>query len=229
MEPKEFRIGLYKNYLIIGTVSLIMLLFIPMLGTELGLAFRVPNTTAGWIVYIATKVIIAAFNLVIFHCFILQGKQNISASPQYLEAQKILGELEDKEYIPESPKEWTIKTYGFKGTTLFLMSILSAFSLSQAILTFDTPTFLTYLFTLAGGLLTGWIQKDSTENWWTIKYLQYARYKLKEQQNDRSKQQNSEKSGRAGAVSDGLSCGESGLSAVGNQGSGHLPEHKLST
>ena len=186
---KEFNISIYKYYILIGWVSLVMLLFIPMLGTEAGLNFNVPNTVPGWIVYVVTKVIIAGFNIVIFHCFILQGKQNIAGDKRFLEAQQILGELEDKEYIPESPKHWHLRTYGFKGATLFLMSILSAFSLTQAILSFDWPTFLTYLFTLGAGLITGILQKDSTEIWWTINYLQYAKYKLKEQQNANIQQQ----------------------------------------
>lgn len=186
---KEFNISIYKYYILIGCVSLVMLLFIPMLGTEAGLNFNVPNTVPGWIVYVVTKVIIAGFNIVIFHCFILQGKQNIAGDKRFLEAQQILGELEDKEYIPESPKHWHLRTYGFKGATLFLMSILSAFSLTQAILSFDWPTFLTYLFTLGAGLITGILQKDSTEIWWTINYLQYAKYKLKEQQNANIQQQ----------------------------------------
>lgn len=180
---KEFKLGIYKYYILIGCVSLVMLLFIPMLGTEVGLNFNIPNTVPGWIVYVITKVIIAGFNVVIFHCFILQGKQNIAEDKRFLEAQKILGELEDKEFIPESPAHWHLRTYGFKGATLFLMSILSAFSLTQAVLTFDWPTFLTYLFTLGGGLITGILQKDSTEVWWTVNYLQYAKYKQKEQTN----------------------------------------------
>ena len=185
----EFKLGIYKYYIIIACISIVMLLFIPMLGTEVGLNFNIPNTVAGWIVYVATKVIVAGFNLVIFHCFILQGKQNIQQHPKHLEAQKILGELEHKEYIPETPSQWYKRTYGFKGTTLFIMSILSAFSLTQAILTFDWPTFLTYLFTLGAGVITGILQKDTTEDWWTNKYLEYAKYKQKEQKNATIQQQ----------------------------------------
>lgn len=168
-----------------------MLLFIPMLGTEVGLNFNIPNTVAGWIVYVATKVIVAGFNLVIFHCFILQGKQNIQQHPKHLEAQKILGNLEQKEYVPETPGQWYKRTYGFKGTTLFVMSILSAFSLTQAILTFDWPTFLTYLFTLGAGVITGILQKDTTEDWWTNKYLEYAKYKQQKEQQNANIQQRS--------------------------------------
>lgn len=62
--------SLYSNYVIIATVSLIALLVIPFLGSVLGLGWNLPNTMAGWIVFIATKLCVALINLVIFHSFV---------------------------------------------------------------------------------------------------------------------------------------------------------------
>jgi hypothetical protein len=61
----------YQYYIIIGVVSLFALFFLPFLGTEVGLAFNLPSTLAGWIVYVVSKLIVAILNILIFHCFIL--------------------------------------------------------------------------------------------------------------------------------------------------------------
>lgn len=38
------------NYIVIGIVSLIALVFLPMLGSTVGLGWNIPNTTVGWVV-----------------------------------------------------------------------------------------------------------------------------------------------------------------------------------
>jgi hypothetical protein len=60
----------YQNYAIIAVASIIALLFIPMLGTEVGIAWVLPTTVAGWVVYITTKALVAGLNVLIFHCFV---------------------------------------------------------------------------------------------------------------------------------------------------------------
>lgn len=65
---EKFR--LYKNYAIIALVSLIALLVFPFFGSVAGLAIALPNTVAGWLVFIASKTIIAAVNFVILYCFV---------------------------------------------------------------------------------------------------------------------------------------------------------------
>lgn len=56
----------YQNYIIIGVLSALAVFFLPMLGTEIGLGFVLPNTTAGWIVYTITKLAIVIINILIF-------------------------------------------------------------------------------------------------------------------------------------------------------------------
>ena len=53
---------IYQNYIIIGLLSLISVFFLPMLGSEIGLGFNVPDTTAGWVVWTLTKVCIVVIN-----------------------------------------------------------------------------------------------------------------------------------------------------------------------
>lgn len=65
----EKHLDKYLNYWIIGIVTLLALFFLPFLGSAVGLALVLPNTPAGWIVYVGTKIIVAAINVLLFHCF----------------------------------------------------------------------------------------------------------------------------------------------------------------
>lgn len=60
----------YNNYIIIAIVSIVALVFIPFLGSVLGLGWTLPDTATGWVVFIATKLIVAVINLIIFHSFV---------------------------------------------------------------------------------------------------------------------------------------------------------------
>ena len=66
------------------------------------------------------------------------------------------------------------EVYGKKGITIFITSILGAISLSQAVLTFDVITMLTYLFTLIIGIICGIIQMGEDEIYWTEDVYKYA-------------------------------------------------------
>lgn len=173
-------------YLIIGVISLLSTVFLPMVGSELGLSFNFPNTTAGWIAWSSSKIAVAVLNMVLFTCFMKQAKVNVKNDTRYLEARKILDEVEKKRALkPKSPKKWEGTQYLSKGTTMFVCSILSAIGFSQAILTFDLMTFLSYTFTLIMGLVFGFLQMNKTENYYTGEYLAYARMKQKELEEDK--------------------------------------------
>lgn len=184
----------FQYYVIIGIISLIALLFLPMLGSEAGLTWVVPTTAVGWIVYISSKLVVALTNILIFHCFILQGKTNILNHPNYIKAQEILCNIEKKEYAPKSPKEWHKNVYGKKGTTVFITTLLSSIGLTQAVLTFNLVTFLTYLFTVIGGVIFGILQMNQEEIYWTEEYLAYAKLE-KERHNDNIQRNSIEKLG----------------------------------
>lgn len=172
---EKIRAGLY--YCIIGIISLIALFFLPALGSSVGIGLALPTTTAGWIVYIVTKVIIAVINVLIFHCFRLQGKLNVEKHEDYIKAKKILQkDGKHKNTIPFSPSQWNRNQWLSKGITLFLTSILSVFALTQAVLSFDWIAMLTYLFTIIMGLIFGVLQMKKEEEYWTVGYLEYAEY-----------------------------------------------------
>lgn len=164
----------WMYYFIVGVVSLITLCFLPMIGSTVGLAWAIPNTIVGWIVWVAVKLIVAALNVLIFHCFMEQAKVNIKDDPLYKEAQAILRKVEDKEFIPRSPAAWNRSQYGKKGATIFITTALSTVALTQAILTFDWMSMLTYLFTIVMGLIFGILQMKTAEEYWTDEFWQYA-------------------------------------------------------
>ena len=169
------KVKLYTYYIIIGIVSMIALVFLPMVGSTVGMGFNLPNTAVGWIVWVTTKVIISVLNILIFYCFMEQAKVNVKDNPNYKEANELLQKHQDrKEKLPRSPKKWTASQYGKKGAAIFFSTILASIALTQAILTFDWITMLTYLFTIIMGLIFGFIQMKSAEFYWTEEYYAYA-------------------------------------------------------
>lgn len=177
------KIKLYTYYIIIGVVSLIALLFLPMVGSSVGLEMRLPDTLVGWVVYCVTKLIVAALNVIIFYCFMQQAKVNVKDNEKYKKANDILEVIEErKDRVPRSPKEWTRKQYSGKGITIFVTTILAAVSLTQAILTFDYITMLTYLFTIIMGLIFGILQMKNAEIYWTTEFYEYALKAKKEEE-----------------------------------------------
>lgn len=165
----------YQWYAIIGILSLLFVVFLPMLGTETGLAWNLPTTTVGWVVFGISKSLTAILNVLIFHCFICQAKVNIQDDEKYLKALEILGECTgDEDLQPRSPHKYFFGVYGKKGTTIFITSLISAVGLTQAILTFDWVQMLSYLFTVVMGVIFGLIQMNATEEYWTGEYYRYA-------------------------------------------------------
>jgi hypothetical protein len=146
-----------------------------MIGTSVGLGWNLPDTTVGWVVWVTVKLIVAVLNVMIFVCFMLQAKINISENARYKEAQDILRLNKTEEFIPRSPAEWNRKQYGSKGVTIFITTALSTVALTQAMLTFDWMAMLTYLFTIIMGLIFGVMQMKSAEDYWTEEFWHYAK------------------------------------------------------
>lgn len=166
----------YQYYTIIGVVSLVALFFLPLLGSSAGLAFVVPTTWAGWLVYVVSKLLVATINILIFHCFNLQAKINIAENANYLAALAILALYEsENEAVPRSPAQYNRTVYGKKGVAIFATSVISAVGLTQAILTFDLVAMLTYFFTILFGIIFGVLQMNNAEIYWTNEFYNYAK------------------------------------------------------
>lgn len=174
--------GMY--YIIIAVISLISVVFLPMVGTTLGLGWKLPDTTAGWVVWGVSRAIVATINVLLFHSFMEQAKLNIKDNEHYKEARDILVKVKKKEHKPKSPAQWNAAQYGKKGTSIFLSSAMSVVAIGQAVLSYEWATALAYLFTLGMGIIFGIMQMKKAETYWTTEYYEYAlmRKRMEEEQ-----------------------------------------------
>lgn len=165
----------YTYYFLIGVVSFISVVFLPMIGTTVGLGWSLPDTTTGWIVWIVSRLIIAIINVMIFYSFMQQGKLNVKNDPKYQEALKILQADKNVRIArPKSPTKWQSEQYGRKGTTIFFSSALSVIAFSQAILTYSWTSMIGYIFTIVMGIVFGIMQMKKSEAYWTDEFYRYA-------------------------------------------------------
>lgn len=173
----------YFWYGIVFILSLITLFAIPMLGSEAGLEWKIPNTTVGWIVWGVSNIAASILNVLMFHSFTKQAKVNVAEDPRYIEAEDLMRDNEiEPELKPESPEVLVGRTYKRKGITIFIFTLLGTIGLGQAILAFDGVKFLSQVIVLGVGLVCGVMQMKHVEDIWTIDYLAYAKYKVKEKQ-----------------------------------------------
>lgn len=171
---ERFSASQYLYYALIGIVSFIALFFLPFIGSDVGGGFTIPTDAAGWTVFVITKLIGAVVNILIYHFFIRQAKINVRENERYKQACEILERNAKKEYKPRSPGAFFGVQYGFKGVTLIITTIASTFALTQAILTFDWITMLTYVFVITLGLIFGIAEMKKVEAYWTEEYYLYA-------------------------------------------------------
>lgn len=173
------RLNNWYYYIGVGILSLITLVFLPMLGSQSNINIILPSTWSGWIVFIVTKILVAVVNILLFHCFVQQAQINISEDHNYKLANRILLYFKEDGLIPKSPEAYFKEIYSKKSVTVGITSILSVFGLSCAVLSYDPIAFITYLFTILMGLVLGLIQMKSVEKFWTGEYFDYAIYTLR--------------------------------------------------
>ena len=166
----------YLYYFMIAIVSLCAMLVIPCFGSTVGMEWNFPNSVVGWIVFITSKLTVAIVNILIFHGFIKQSRINIRDNPAYLEAMQILNNVGRKTYTPRSLAEINKKEYGHKMITIFISSMFSAFSFSQAILTFDITSLISYSITVLFGIIFGLLEMKKYEDYYTHEFVDYAKY-----------------------------------------------------
>lgn len=174
MKTKDL-INQYRNYFIIGILAVMAVFFLPMLGSSVGLAFVIPNTVAGWIVYVSTKLCIVVINLLIYDQFMKRAKINVRDDPHFKEAERILFEADD-DVAEALPASYYIKRmYRSKMTTTAVFTILGVFGFTNAILTFDWVSMLSYTFTIIFALVFGWIAMGEAELVWIEQHYKYAK------------------------------------------------------
>lgn len=171
-----------QNYVIIAIVSVVCLCVLPFLSSEMGVAMILPNTFAGWLVFVFTKVIVGVVNILLLYCFVEQGKLNIQDDERYLAALRKYQQFPvAASYIPISPAKHYRHIYTIKGSTIFITSVLSTFTLTYAVLSFDLATFITYFITILFGVIFGAMQMVAEEKWWVSDFPLYVDYLLEQQ------------------------------------------------
>ena len=161
-------------YILIGIISFISVAFLPMVGSTVGLGWKLPDTPTGWVVWAISRLIIATINVLIFYSFMEQAKLNVAKDPHYIEATEILLKAKKADHTPRSPQKWQALQYGKRGTKIFISSALSVVALGQAILSFDWVSMLAYIFTIAMGVVFGILQMKKAEAYWTDEFYRYA-------------------------------------------------------
>ena len=161
-------------YILIGIISFISVAFLPMVGSTVGLGWKLPDTPTGWVVWAISRLIIATINVLIFYSFMEQAKLNVAKDPHYIEATEILLKAKKADHTPRSPRKWQALQYGKRGTKIFVSSALSVVALGQAILSFDWVSMLAFIFTIAMGVVFGILQMKKAEAYWTDEFYRYA-------------------------------------------------------
>ena len=161
-------------YILIGIISFISVAFLPMVGSTVGLGWKLPDTPTGWVVWAISRLIIATINVLIFYSFMEQAKLNVAKDPHYIEATEILLKAKKADHTPRSPKKWQALQYGKRGTKIFISSALSVVALGQAILSFDWVSMLAFIFTIVMGIVFGVLQMKKAEAYWTDEFYRYA-------------------------------------------------------
>lgn len=201
------KIKQWTYYIIIGVVSFISLVFLPMIGTTLNIGWNLPNTPAGWVVWVGSKLIVAVINVLIFYSFLQQGKLNVKNDENYKKAREILVQQKVKNVLPKSPAKWNAKQYSTKGVTIFITTGLTTIALGQALLTFDWVSMLSYLFTIIMGVIFGILSMKSAEEYWTDEYYRYAlMIQRDEQENNRNNDNSAVRTAPKGESKDADFC-----------------------
>lgn len=162
-------------YIVVGLISLISVVFLPMIGSS-G-KFTWPQTWTDWVVWGTSRLAISIVNILLFYCFMSQAKVNVKDNPEFIRANgiyKIIKQRED--VLPRSPEKFIRGQWLGKGIALFLTSAVSVVALTEAILSFDLTQFLAYIFTIIMGIVFGYLTMRSNEDYWITEFPVYVDY-----------------------------------------------------
>lgn len=164
-------------FIIIGLVSLVSVIFLPMLNSSIRGGWIWPTSPTEWAIWIAVRVAVALINIIIFYCFTKQAIVNIKDCEEYKRANELMHKINKKKgLLPRSPGKFLGWEWGLKGSFILLGSLGSAIVLAEAVLSFDLTQFLVYLFTIGMGVVCGYITMRKHESYWSTEYPAYAEY-----------------------------------------------------
>ena len=168
----------YIYYCLIGILSFLSLAFLPLIGgSSTVVGWNFPTSTAGWTVWVASRIAVSVLNILIFHCFVKHVDLNGKNNPDRLKAEEILNKHDkQRTKIPLSPEKFFAREYGKKIPTVFLMSVVSLIAFGPMLLVFDFAVFLSYLFTVIMAIVFGILEMKKVESYFTFDLLKYAYY-----------------------------------------------------
>lgn len=116
-----------------------------------------------------------------------RAKINVRDDPKFLEAERILNEELDgiDDALPAA--YYIRRMYRSKMTSTAIFTILGVFGFTNAILTFDWVSMLSYSFTIIMALTFGWISMGEAELIWIEQHYKYAKRVERERKAEREK------------------------------------------
>ena len=174
---QEFR-EKYIYYAVIVVLTLVAITFLPLIGLDQQgqINFNAPATVMGWAIWGVSKGCICVVNCLIFHFFVLQGKDNIKDDSRFIDGLKRLNKYRIKDHKPISPFTLERSAYLKKGGTVLLTTALSLFALPSLVLQFSLVSFLSVLFSMIMAIAFGIMAMRETEKRWTVQLQEYVDY-----------------------------------------------------
>jgi len=176
-KSQEFR-EKYIYYAVIVVLTLVAITFLPLIGLDQQgqINFNAPASPVGWVIWGISKGCICAVNCLIFHFFILQGKDNVKDDPRFIEGMTKLNKCRVREHRPISPFTLERNAYLKKGGAVLLTTALSLFALPSLVLQFSLMSFLSVLFSMVMAIAFGVMAMRETEKRWTDQLKEYVAY-----------------------------------------------------
>lgn len=200
LQNEKIRNNAY--YVLIAVVSIVSVVFLPMLTSDIHTAFNIPKTFAGICVWVITKLCIAGVNIAIFYAFTQQAIVNIKDDLRFIEANKKLQQLKHwSQYKAMAPETFKRKQWITKGITLLITSLASTFVITEAILSFSLIQFLSYLFTIFFGVVFGYLTMRGNEEYWVSEFPLYV-----DDLEEEILKQRQEEQAIAGSTNDAQNC-----------------------
>ena len=174
---QEFR-EKYIYYAVIVVLTLVAITFLPLIGLDQQgqINFNAPANVMGWLIWGVSKGCICVVNCLIFHFFVLQGKDNIKDDSRFIDGLKRLNKYRIKDHKPISPFTLERSAYLKKGGTVLLTTALSLFALPSLVLQFSLVSFLSVLFSMIMAIAFGIMAMRETEKRWTVQLQEYVDY-----------------------------------------------------
>ena len=169
----KFRSNIY--YILVGLLSIILMIFLPMFNSDFDISTVFPNSPGEWFTWGISKLAVAVATILLYACFINQGELNSKDNDNYKKAKEILLQVKaTKNKKPRSPGHFKFDTYSKKGVSVFFSSILSLISFGPAIINFDWQVLFVYCFVLLTGIVFGVLGMKKSEIYWCEEFYLYA-------------------------------------------------------